>query len=60
VVEQYRTLRTNLQFSAVEKDIRSMIFTSATAGEGKSTTSINVAAVCSQQGKRLLIIDAAL
>ncbi|MFA1713798.1 CpsD/CapB family tyrosine-protein kinase [Peribacillus frigoritolerans] len=60
VVEQYRTIRTNLQFSAVEKDIRTMIFTSANAGEGKSTTSINVAAVFSQQGKRILIIDADL
>uniref|UniRef100_UPI00403F8453 CpsD/CapB family tyrosine-protein kinase n=1 Tax=Peribacillus sp. FSL E2-0218 TaxID=2921364 RepID=UPI00403F8453 len=60
VVEQYRTIRTNLQFSAVEKDIRSMIFTSANPGEGKSTTSINVAAVFAQQGKRILIIDADL
>jgi capsular exopolysaccharide synthesis family protein len=60
VVEQYRTIRTNLQFSAVEKDIKTMIFTSANPGEGKSTTSINVAAVFAQQGKRVLIIDADL
>lgn len=60
VVEQYRTIRTNLQFSAVEKEIKTMIFTSANPGEGKSTTSINVAAVFAQQGKRVLIIDADL
>lgn len=60
VSEQYRTIRTNIQFSSVDQDIRSILVTSAGPGEGKSTTAANLAVVFAQQGKRVLLVDADL
>ncbi|PLR76043.1 capsular biosynthesis protein [Bacillus sp. V3-13] len=58
ISEQYRTIRTNIQFSTVDKDIRSLMVTSSGPGEGKSTTIANLAVVFAQQGKKVLLIDA--
>ncbi|PKR77803.1 capsular biosynthesis protein [Halalkalibacillus sediminis] len=58
--EQYRTIRTNLQFSSVDKDLRSMLVTSSGPGEGKSLTTANLAVVFAQQGKSVLLVDADL
>ncbi|WP_160725758.1 CpsD/CapB family tyrosine-protein kinase [Bacillus sp. USDA818B3_A] len=60
VSEQYRTIRTNIQFSSVDQEIRSIMVTSAGPGEGKSTTIANLAVVFAQQGKKVLLIDADL
>ena len=38
--ESYRTLRTNLFFSATEKDLKSVVVTSSVEGEGKTTTCV--------------------
>lgn len=57
ITEQYRTIRTNIQFSSVDKEIRSIIVTSSSPGEGKSTTVANLAVVFAQQGKSVLLID---
>lgn len=58
VSEQYRTIRTNIQFSSVDSTIRSLMVTSAGPGEGKSTTVANLAIVFAQQEKKVLLIDA--
>ncbi|MDF0727049.1 CpsD/CapB family tyrosine-protein kinase [Cytobacillus sp. S13-E01] len=60
ISEQYRTIRTNIQFSAVDQEIKTLMVTSAGPGEGKSTTVANLAIVFAQQGKRVLLIDADL
>jgi protein-tyrosine kinase len=60
ISEQYRTIRTNIQFSIVDRPIRSILVTSAGPAEGKSTTSANLAVVFAQQGKKVLFIDADL
>lgn len=60
ITEQYRTVRTNLQFSSVDQDLQTMLLTSAGPGEGKSMTSANLAVVYAQQGKKVLLIDADL
>ena len=60
ITEQYRTIRTNLQFAAIDEDLRSMIVTSSGPGEGKSITTANLSVVYAQQGKKVLLVDADL
>ena len=58
ISEQYRTIRTNIQFLSIEKPYRTLIITSPGFGEGKTTTTANLGVVMAQQGKKILIIDA--
>lgn len=59
VAEQYRTIRTNLQFaSSVDRKLQTIVITSSGPGEGKSTTSANLAVVFANSGSRVLLIDA--
>lgn len=60
IAEQFRTIRTNIQFSSVDEELQTIIVTSSGPGEGKSTTTANLAVVFAQQGKRVLLIDADL
>ena len=60
IAEQYRTIRTNLQFASVDKELETMIVTSPGPSEGKSLTTANVAVVFAQQGKKVLLVDADL
>ncbi|WP_245399892.1 CpsD/CapB family tyrosine-protein kinase [Niallia sp. Man26] len=60
ISEQYRTIRTNILFSSVDEEIRTIMITSTGPGEGKSTTAANLAVVFAQQGKTVLLVDADL
>src|SRR5699024_6415770 len=60
ISEQYRTIRTNLQFASIDKELRSILITSAAPSEGKSMTTANLAVVYAQQGKKVLLVDADL
>jgi succinoglycan biosynthesis transport protein ExoP len=60
LAESYRALRTNIEFSSANKDIKTVLFTSAGLGEGKTTTIANVAIALAQDGKRVVLIDADL
>lgn len=60
ISESYRTLRTNLQFSSLDKPLRTLVVTSALAAEGKTTTAANLAVVLAQDGKRVVLVDADL
>ncbi|MFY0517223.1 CpsD/CapB family tyrosine-protein kinase [Lysinibacillus sp. UGB7] len=60
VSEQFRTVRTNITFSMPDKDIKTILVTSATPGEGKSTNVANLGVVFAQEGKRIVIVDADL
>ena len=58
--EAYRVLRTNLLFSRKDDKLNTVAIVSAGAGEGKSTTVFNLAAVFAQSGQRTLIVDSDL
>ncbi|WP_052747393.1 CpsD/CapB family tyrosine-protein kinase [Salinicoccus sediminis] len=57
VSEQFRTIRTNIMYSSIDRPIRSVLFTSAVAGAGKSTIAANVAIAYAQAGKKTLLLD---
>ncbi|MGI8553122.1 MAG: polysaccharide biosynthesis tyrosine autokinase [Dehalococcoidia bacterium] len=59
-LEEYRLLRTNLEFACAGHGVKSLAITSAGAGEGKSTTAANLSIVLGQAGKRTLLVDADL
>ncbi|MDT2638773.1 CpsD/CapB family tyrosine-protein kinase [Enterococcus dongliensis] len=59
VAEQYRTIRTNIQFaSSADKPIKTIVVTSSGPGEGKSTTAANLAVVFANSGQRVLLVEA--
>lgn len=60
VSEQYRSIRTSIEFSAVDQEIKTIVVTSSEPNEGKSTTVANLAVTFAQQGKKVLIVDADL
>lgn len=60
ITEAYRTIRTNLQYASVDVDTKVISLTSSGPGEGKTSTTSNLAIVAAQAGKRVLIIDADL
>ncbi len=55
--ESIKSIRTNLQFSAVDKELKLILSTSPEAGDGKSFITANLAAAYAQDGKKVLIID---
>ncbi|MDR0300026.1 MAG: CpsD/CapB family tyrosine-protein kinase [Streptococcaceae bacterium] len=60
ISEQYRTIRTNIEFAMVDNGLKSILMTSAEVGAGKSTLVANLAILFAEQGKRVLLIDADL
>lgn len=57
VAERYRTLRTNIEFSSRDHEIRSILVASSAPGEGKTTTAANLAVVYAQTGRNTLFLD---
>ena len=60
VSEQFRTIRTNIQFSMVDKDLKTVVVTSAGPSSGKSTIAANLAATFASEEKRVLLVDSDL
>lgn len=58
--EAIKTIRTNLAFSSIDKELKVILMTSPEAGDGKSYISANLAVAYAQEGKKVLIIDADL
>ena len=58
--EAYRVLRTNILFARKDEKLTTMVVVSAGAGEGKSTTTLNLATVFAQAGQRVLVVDSDL
>jgi capsular exopolysaccharide synthesis family protein len=59
-IESFNQLFVNLQLSHHEKPLKTVVFTSALPGEGKSLSAINYALVAASRGLRVLLIDADL
>ncbi len=57
ISEQYRTIRTTIDFKMADQGIKSFLVTSSEAAAGKSTVSANIAVAFAQQGKKVLLID---
>lgn len=55
--EAIRTLRTNLQFSSVDKKLKTILITSSVPGEGKSFIAANLAVAFAQSGTKVLLVD---
>lgn len=58
--EAYRMIRSNIQFMSVDRPVKSIIITSSTPGEGKSTTVANLGVIMAQAGLSTIIVDADL
>nr|WP_285319362.1 polysaccharide biosynthesis tyrosine autokinase [Pseudarthrobacter sp. lyk4-40-TYG-27] len=55
--EAFRQIRTNLQFAHVGQSSRTLLVTSSTPGEGKSTTAANLAISLAESGQSVLLVD---
>ena len=55
--ESYRSLRTNIQYSSFDKEVKRILVTSSEPGEGKTTTVINLALAFSQDEKKVIVVD---
>ncbi|HOS77184.1 MAG TPA: polysaccharide biosynthesis tyrosine autokinase [Syntrophales bacterium] len=57
LAESYRAIRTSLAFACLERDVKSIVVTSSTPQEGKTTSIVNLAITLSQGGSRVLLIE---
>lgn len=55
--EAYRTLRTNIQFSSLDRPLHTLLVTSTSPDEGKSTTLANLAVTIAQAEQRVILVD---
>ena len=61
ISESYRSLRTNISYaSTIDNKIKSLLISSSQPGEGKSTTTANLAIAFAQLRKKTLLVDADL
>ncbi|MGC2742373.1 MAG: polysaccharide biosynthesis tyrosine autokinase [Candidatus Angelobacter sp.] len=58
ISEAYRALRTSLLLASAGAPPKVLVVTSASPGEGKTTTSVNTAIVMAQSGRKVLLVDA--
>jgi succinoglycan biosynthesis transport protein ExoP len=58
--DSFQLLRANLQFAAVERPFHTLLVTSASAAEGKTTSASSLAVVLAQAGQTVLLVDADL
>ncbi|HLF90833.1 MAG TPA: CpsD/CapB family tyrosine-protein kinase, partial [Anaerolineales bacterium] len=57
IAEAFRSLRTNIQYASVDRSIRTLLITSPSPKDGKSTIATNLATVIAQSGRQVALID---
>lgn len=57
VAEAFRMIRSNIKFMAVDRELGTLMVTSASKGEGKSTTAANLAVTLAQDGRNVVLVD---
>jgi len=57
IVEAYQTLRTSVLFASKSRTLKTVLVTSSGAGEGKSTTIVNLAKALTSAGDRVILVD---
>ena len=60
ISEAYRTFRTNIQYTKLDRELKALLVTSPGPGEGKSTSVANLAITMAQMGSKVLLIDSDL
>jgi tyrosine-protein kinase len=58
ITEAFRSLRTNIEFSNVDEQPKTIMVASANPSEGKTTVAVNLAMVFAQSGKKVVLVDA--
>lgn len=58
--ESFRTIRTNLRYFAIDQEVHSLLISSSSPGDGKSTTARYLAATASGSGARVILLEADL
>ncbi|SDI42327.1 CpsD/CapB family tyrosine-protein kinase [Natribacillus halophilus] len=58
ISEQFRTIRTNIQYAAIDQDMQVIMTTSSGPAEGKTTINANLAETVGQQEEKVLLVDA--
>lgn len=58
--EAFREIRTNLHYKGIDKELKTVVITSPSLGDGKTVTVANMAVALAKSGKKVLVIDADL
>jgi capsular exopolysaccharide synthesis family protein len=58
IVEEYRSLRNNLEFAGVDQPLKAIFVSSADSGDGKSSVAANLAVIMAQAEKKVILLDA--
>ncbi len=60
LLEAFRSFYTNIRLLSYEKSLQSLVITSSTSGDGKSTVAVNLAQIAAAVGQKVLLVDADL
>ena len=60
LLEAFRSFYTNIRLLSYDKSLQSLVITSSTSGDGKSTVAVNLAQIAAAVGQKVLLVDADL
>ncbi|MGB3512764.1 MAG: polysaccharide biosynthesis tyrosine autokinase [Microcoleaceae cyanobacterium] len=60
LLEAFRSLYTNIRLLTYDRPLQSLVISSSTSGDGKSTVALNLAQIAAAIGQKVLLVDADL